>query len=184
MATTLIVPGLNDSPPGHWQSWFEEVLPDTIRVKQPDWGRPDLDAWAENIAAEIEACAAPPILVAHSFGVMAAVHAIRLVSRTVAGALLVAPADPDIFGYAEVLSRQPLPFSATLVASRSDPWMSFDNAARWADRWDARLIDHGHVAHINLDSGHGPWPAGLRFYRDIEKAGRRQLHPVGSWSVT
>ena len=40
--TTLIVPGLNDSGPGHWQSWMESQLPDARRVRQIDWGEPVL----------------------------------------------------------------------------------------------------------------------------------------------
>lgn len=183
MTTTLIVPGLNDSPPEHWQSWFEDLLPDSARVLQPDWGLPDLDAWAGNVAAAIEACRTQPIIVAHSFGVLASVHGALGATRSIAGALLVAPADPETFGYAKKLPRGPLPFPVTLVASRTDPWMTFERAAIWADRWDAKLIDHGNVAHINVDSGHGPWPAGLRFYRDLEKVGRRQLNPTGSWSL-
>jgi uncharacterized protein len=72
MATTLIVPGINDSPPGHWQSWFEEVVPDTVRVKQPDWDLPNLNVWAAHVARTIDQCSSPPVLVAHSFGVLAA----------------------------------------------------------------------------------------------------------------
>ena len=170
MTTTLIVPGLNDSPPSHWQSWFEEVISDTVRVNQRDWGLPDLRLWAEAIAAAIDTCRQPPIVVAHSFGVLAAVKATRLSAKTIAGALLVAPADPARFGYDALLPRSPLPFRSTLVGSRTDPWMSFESAATWADRWDAQLIDLGNAGHINVDSGHGPWPTGLRYYRDLERA--------------
>lgn len=183
MATTLIVPGLNDSPPGHWQAWLEEILPDTRRVSQPDWGLPDLDSWSAHVAAAIDACSAPPVIVAHSFGVLAAVRAIQKTPRAAAAALLVAPADPDTFGYAKLLPRFPLPFRCSLVASRTDPWMTFESASTWADRWDAKLIDHGNVAHINIDSGHGPWPAGLRFYRELEDSKPQPLQPVGSWSI-
>lgn len=175
MTTTLIVPGLNDSPPTHWQSWFEDVLDDTVRVNQRDFGLPDLDLWAETIAGAIGACRRSPIVVAHSFGVLAAVHATRLAAKPIAAALFVAPADPKTFGYADQLPRSPLPFRCTLVTSRTDPWMSFESAATWADRWDAQLIDHGNAGHINVDSGHGPWPAGLRFYRELERAKQLML---------
>lgn len=33
LQTTLIVPGLDDSEPGHWQSWLEKQLPDARRVR-------------------------------------------------------------------------------------------------------------------------------------------------------
>ena len=42
MTTTLIIPGLNSSGLGHWQTWFETRLPDAVRVVQSDWKRADL----------------------------------------------------------------------------------------------------------------------------------------------
>lgn len=164
---TLIVPGLGDSGPNHWQTWLEDQLPQTKRVTQADWGLPDLSSWSSRIQAAVEACPSPPTIVAHSFGVLAAVHASNRAHR-VGAALLVAPADPMRFGYASQLPRHPLPFPAILVASRDDPWMSFEQAATWADRWGARLEDAGRVAHINTDSGHGPWPPALCLLAELE----------------
>jgi serine hydrolase len=168
MPTTLIVPGLNDSPPSHWQGWLQEKLTDTIRVSQPDWDLPNLGVWAAHLAEAIDRCSKSPILVAHSFGVLAAVAAWRLSRKAIAGAMLVAPADPDVFGCAKLLPRMPLPFPSLVVASRTDKWMSFESAAIWADRWGAQLIDQGNVGHINVDSGHGPWPEGLQHFRRLE----------------
>lgn len=37
MAKTLIVPGLRNSGPTQWQTWFETQLPGTHRVEQVDW---------------------------------------------------------------------------------------------------------------------------------------------------
>jgi uncharacterized protein len=170
LRTTLIVPGLGDSGPGHWQTWLEGRLPCTARVTQPDWGLPDLDAWARRIRGAVEACAAPPVIVAHSFGVLAAVQASRRTAQRVGAALLVAPADPEVFGYGERLPKYPLPFPTVLVASRDDPWLAFDQAKLWASRWGARLVDAGHVAHINTDSGHGRWPQGLALLNELEQS--------------
>jgi uncharacterized protein len=177
--TILIVPGLNDSGPGHWQSWFETQLPDTVRVNQPDWGLPNLDAWAANVTAAIDASPTPPIVIAHSFGVLATVRARPRAGKRIAAAMLVAPADPDVFGYARLMPRLPLPYPSVLVASQTDPWLSFGNAAIWAGHWASRFIDHGNVAHINVDSGHGPWPDGLAIFRELELATRRSLARVG-----
>jgi predicted alpha/beta hydrolase family esterase len=170
MTRTLIVPGLGDSGPTHWQTWFESRLHDTVRVIQPDWGLPDLGTWADRVATEIAACEAPPIIVAHSFGCLASARAAARPGRRVAAMMLVAPADPDVFGYAHLLPQSALAAPAILVASRSDPWMRFDRAAWWADRWGARLIDLGNVAHINVEAGFGPWPQGLGFYRELSRA--------------
>jgi uncharacterized protein len=167
--TTLIIPGLGDSGPDHWQTWLEARLPRTRRVTQADWGLPDLGAWGARIRAAIDACSTPPTIVAHSFGVLAAVQASRL-ARRVGAALLAAPADPAVFGYGGQLPRHPLPYPVILVASRDDPWMSFEQAALWSERWGARLVDAGRVAHINTDSGHGPWPLALSLLGDLQRA--------------
>jgi predicted alpha/beta hydrolase family esterase len=47
-----------------------------------------------------------------------------------------------------------------LVASRNDPWMSFDRSRDLADDLGADLIDLGHAGHVNVASGFGPWPGG------------------------
>ena len=39
----LIVPGLQDSGPAHWQSWLQGQYRDSLRVRQRNWGEPDLD---------------------------------------------------------------------------------------------------------------------------------------------
>jgi predicted alpha/beta hydrolase family esterase len=169
---TLIIPGLGDSGPAHWQTWLEGRLPKTRRVIQPDWGLPDLDAWSRRIADAIDACTGPPTIVAHSFGVLATVHAHRRAKHPIAAAMLVTPPDPDIFGYADLLCEQPLPFPSLLVASRNDPWMAYDRTIGWGERWGCRIIDAGYVAHINADSGHGRWPQGLQLLNELERSVR------------
>jgi uncharacterized protein len=167
MTTTLIIPGLRDSGPEHWQTWLQKRSPGATRVAQADWGLPDLDEWSRRIAVAVETAYGPPVLVAHSFGVLAAVRALSMTQSPVAGAMLVAPADPETFGYANLMPPAALPTRAVLVASRNDPWMAFERAASWAVRWGARFVDHGYVAHINVDSGHGPWPAGERILHGL-----------------
>ena len=97
-------------------------------------------------------------MVAHSFGCLATAAAAKRMSSRIAGALLVAPCDTQRFSIDERLFDAELPFPSTLVASRNDSWMSFARAQLWAERWGSRLVDAGHVGHINVASGHGPWP--------------------------
>jgi len=94
MGKVLIVPGLRNSGPTHWQSWLETVLPDTRRVEQADWERPCLSDWAARVREEIDAVGEPLWVVAHSFGCLAAVTAGLVRGARIRGALLVAPADP------------------------------------------------------------------------------------------
>ena len=169
MTTTLIIPGLYSSGPGHWQTWFEEQIPGTVRVIQSDWTKPDLPDWSRRVRRDLLKNPGRHILVGHSFGVLAAVHAATDLSDQIDAALLVAPADPDRFGVAALLPQEPLPFSAVVVASSNDPWMNLWSAAGWADRWGADFVNLGEAGHINAESGFGPWPEGLALFERLRR---------------
>ena len=49
MATTLIIPGLGGSGPGHWQDWWLRNDPNAVLVEQANWRRPSPEAWAERL---------------------------------------------------------------------------------------------------------------------------------------
>ncbi len=167
MDKVLIVPGLRNSGPAHWQSWFESVLPDTRRVEQADWERPRLGDWAARVRDEIDASDGPLWVVAHSFGCLATVTAGLLRGERIRGALLVAPADPERFGEPTVLLAERLAFPSLVVASDNDPWVGRLVAEHWARQWGSGFISIGRAGHINVDSGHGPWPEGLRLFERL-----------------
>ena len=167
MGKVLIGPGLRNSGPAHWQSWLETVLPDTRRVEQADWERPRLGDWAARVREEIDAVGEPLWVVAHSFGCLAAVTAGLVRGERIRGALLVAPADPARFNEAAGLPREKLPFPSLVVASENDPWVSARIAESWAGRWGSGFVSVGAAGHINVDSGHGPWPEGLRLFLQL-----------------
>ncbi|MCC7252560.1 alpha/beta hydrolase [Hyphomicrobium sp.] len=169
MTTTLIVPGLNSSGAAHWQTWFESQIPDAIRVIQGDWKRANLPEWSSRVRREISRRSGPILIAAHSFGVLAAVQAAEDYRERIAGALLVAPADPEKFGVVDALPTGPLGFPATIVASANDPWLSIDRALALAIRWGANLVDLGNAGHINADAGFGPWPFGLALLRQLRE---------------
>jgi len=173
----LIVPGWSGSGPDHWQSRWERSLKTARRIEQQHWREPEREAWVGRIVTAVAEAKLPPVLVAHSLGVAAVVHAAAKMPRgLVAGALLVAPADVDNAaqwpltdgetlpaaeaGFAP-LPMEPLPFPALLVASSNDPYCSADRAAELAGAWGATFVDAGEQGHINTASGHGPWPDGL-----------------------
>ncbi|CAM3196409.1 RBBP9/YdeN family alpha/beta hydrolase [Cupriavidus taiwanensis] len=161
----LTVPGLHGSGPGHWQSRWEQQFPDWQRVEQHDWSRPSLPLWAERVSEGVmrarRVAARGAVLVAHSFGCLATLRQAALDPVGIAGALLVAPADPDKFGVAALLPAYRLPFPTILAASRNDPWMPQRTAFSWGTLWGSELVDVGHLGHINADSGLGEWPEGL-----------------------
>jgi predicted alpha/beta hydrolase family esterase len=167
-ADLLIVPGLGGSGPDHWQTRWEQKLSTARRVERRDWERPERDEWVVAIVAAIEASNRPVILVAHSLGAIAAIHASRDTAPWIKGAFLVAaPSEQRLADVAEAdaalrpYRREKLPFPSVLVASRDDPYSTYADAERLAGDWGAKLIDAGAAGHINTESGHGPWPEGL-----------------------
>jgi predicted alpha/beta hydrolase family esterase len=161
MSIPLIVPGLRGSGPVHWQTLFEQQIPGALRVQQSDWDVPDLLRWSINVANSIGRSHAPVVLIAHSFGALAAVIAGTGRCDRVRAAFLVAPADPVKFGDVHLLPTTQLPFPSMVVASTNDPWVNHEVARGWARRWGSRFVSAGALGHINTESGHGPWPQGL-----------------------
>lgn len=176
-ADILIIPGWSGSEEEHWQSRWERSLKTARRVEQEDWYEPDLSAWTGRIVDQVAAAEKPVVLVAHSLGVVTAVHAVPLMDKEkVAGAFFVAPADADnaadwpvtrgynacesIRGFTPI-PTDPLPFPTTVVASHTDPYCTFERAKELAEAWQAKVIEAGDAGHLNVSSGHGPWPEGL-----------------------
>jgi uncharacterized protein len=164
---TLIVPGLQGSGPLHWQSLWQEEHPEYERVVQGDWCSADLDRWAAAIIATIAEHSGPVLLVAHSYGCLAAVHAGARLAHRIRGGLLVAPPEPARFGAEAALRGLEAGPRWVVVASRNDSWMRFERARSWAAAWTARFVDAGAAGHINADAGFGEWPAGERLLEQL-----------------
>ncbi|MDR1890064.1 MAG: alpha/beta hydrolase [Zoogloeaceae bacterium] len=164
----LIVPGLHNSGPDHWQTWLEKLLPRVRRVQQADWEAPRLPVWADVVRQALQETDVPLWIIAHSFGCLASVAAARAFPHKVRGALLVAPANPERFRIPAHELAGALPFPTRLIASANDPWMPLDSACRWAETWGSDFIDVGCLGHINTESGHGPWPAALEHLRELQ----------------
>lgn len=175
----LIVPGWSSSGDDHWQSRWQRSLKTARRVEQADWYHPDRNAWVGTLISTVANSETdlPIVIVAHSLGVATAIHAVNeLPPGKIAGAFLVAPADVDnaarwpvtsgytfdrsAHGFAPLPMRR-LPFPSAVVASTNDPYCSLERARVLAQSWGARFIQAGTMGHINVSSGHGPWPEGL-----------------------
>ncbi|WP_454814250.1 RBBP9/YdeN family alpha/beta hydrolase [Labrys neptuniae] len=164
----LIVPGLGNSGPGHWQSRWQAKLSTARRVEQDDWDHPEREAWVNRLVEAVQESSRPAIVIAHSIGVITTVFAAERLKGHVIGAMLVAPSDwdkPDLLpGYDLNFNPIPmtaLPFPSLLVASRNDPYCEINRASSFAEAWDSEFVDAGEAGHINVESGHGPWPEGL-----------------------
>jgi hypothetical protein len=167
-ADILVIPGLGGSGPDHWQSRWDAKLPTARRVVQADWDRPELEAWLQRIIEEAERAERPVILVAHSLGALAAAHAAPFLAGKVKGAFLVAPASREVIAGIDAvdpafaaLPLEPLRFPSLVIASRNDPFAPYAESEALARALGAELVDAGHSGHINIESGHGPWPEGL-----------------------
>jgi hypothetical protein len=163
----LILPGWQGSGPRHWQSLWQ-TRHGYQRVEQHDWMQPLRGDWIARLEDVVLSTSASAVLVAHSLGCMlvAAWASHSRNTHRVKAALLVAPADVEQEALRPVLAswspvpRQILPFKSTLVASRDDPYCSFERARGFAAAWGSRLVDAGMAGHINADSGLGDWPWG------------------------
>ena len=156
----LVIPGLNDSGPAHWQSWLQgQFSRRATRVDQDDWASADLARWSQRI--EMTLARHPGsrwVAVAHSFGCLALLRHLAQGGAGVQSALLVAPADPAKFGLAKQLPQSPLAIPSVLLASETDPWMKFESACAWARVWGSQLVSLGDAGHINTEAGFGPLP--------------------------
>lgn len=172
-ADLLFVPGLGGSGPHHWQSRWAEKLSTGRAIDLPNPDNPSCGAWTRAIIDAVNACQQPVVLIAHSLGSIAVVHAARSLqakptaASPVRAAFLVAPParrtlsdavfDP---AFGDIPSA-PLPFPALVIASRNDPWATMEESESMALDWGAQIVDAGESGHLNAESGHGPWPEGL-----------------------
>ena len=170
MTKTLIVPGLDGSPSPHWQDWWARTDPNAMLLDMGDTTRPVREVWEATLAVHVMTHP-DSILVGHSLGAVTIAHLLaRWPGLRVRAALLVAPADPlsavalssDRIRRFGALPRERFDVPTLVVASRNDPWMSFETSRSLAESWGAELYDLGHAGHVNAASGFGPWPAGKR----------------------
>lgn len=174
--TVLLVPGLRDPVPTHWQTLLLAQWPGARSVAP--MGRDDLDCSRrvkaiKQAAQEVEG---PLVLVAHSAGCIMLAHWARSTKRAVQGALLATPPDfetamPDGYPTIAQLSvggwlpvpRDELPFPSIVALSGNDPLGRADRVAALAHGWGSDIVELGDVGHLNPASGYGPWPAALDF---------------------
>lgn len=171
-ADILIVPGIGGSDTGHWQQRWIQKMANAIEVEQEDWDNPDKDAWVQTLAKAIMMATRPVVLVGHSLGVLTIAHtAQKLADTKVRGAFLVSAPDvdvakkkyPQLAQFAPV-PRDPLPFPSLLVASQTDELCAPETAADLGNAWGSDFHLAGDAGHINIESGHGPWPEGLMMF--------------------
>jgi predicted alpha/beta hydrolase family esterase len=196
----VIVPGIWNSDPEHWQSVWEREQQDehdehderdqhsqrdqhqqsaAVRIAPASWSDPDPDDWLAAISTAVASCPEPPVLIAHSLGVLAVADWLATTAEApalVAGAFLVAPPDPlsDTFPdeASAFVAPRPVPSAqrvpTRLVVSDDDPYCSADRALVFADAMGSDVVRVGALGHVNVASGVGDWPAGRELLRAFE----------------
>ena len=178
--TILIVPGLRDDMPDHWQTLLQAKLTKVACVPRMERDKLSCAAWVAELDRSLARIEGPVILVAHSGGVIMVVHWAQSHRRVIHGALLAAPPDfetplPEGYPTQEVLRqngwlptpRSPLPFPSIVAASTNDPLGRYDRVAELATAWGSRIVNVGAVGHLNPASGFGEWPRAEALIREL-----------------
>ena len=190
-ATVLIVPGLREHVPEHWQTLLAARLPRVHTVPPLEEDKLSCAARVQALDHALRAIDGPVVLVAHSAGVLMVAHwAQTLESRphhpmarpSIVGALLATPADvendfPPGYPTRDTLReqgwlpipRRALPFPSLLAASRNDPLCAFERAQALAHHWGSELVDLGDVGHLNPAAGFGNWPRALELIARLDE---------------
>ena len=178
--TVLIVPGLRDHVPEHWQTLLEQQLPKSASVPRMENDKLSCAAWVKMLDMSLAQIEGPVVLVAHSAGCMIVVHWAQRHARAIHGALLAAPPDfesplPEGYPTQEVLQhngwlptpRRRLPFPSIVAASTNDPLGRLDRVEALAQAWGSRVVNLGNVGHLNPAAGYGPWPQAENFIQEL-----------------
>ncbi len=174
-ADILIAPGLGNSGPDHWQRRWGTRMATAQFIEQDDWNNPRIGDWVGRIHQQIMLATRPVVLIGHSLSVAAIVLTARQLADTkVRGAFLVSPPDFDSDAIPQTVKHfkpptDPLPFPSLVVASNTDPLVTIERAQGFAADWGSDFLPAGDAGHINVASGHGPWPEGLLMFAELMK---------------
>ncbi|MEU8520346.1 alpha/beta hydrolase [Streptomyces sp. NPDC048577] len=183
MNTYLILHGYqNHRPAGHWQHWLAGQLAEHgHEVRYPQLPEPDAPVLEEWLAALREHLGRPagggrPVVLAHSLSVLLWLRAAALAPDAVdvERVLLVAPPSPtvtasipEIAAFADGLDLGVrLKAPTRLVYGDGDPYCPEGADGHYGVPLglDSDRVPAG--AHLNPDSGYGPWPAVLEWCED------------------
>jgi hypothetical protein len=164
--SVLILPGIGNSGPQHWQSLWEQSHPGFERVQQRDWNKPVCEEWGESLEVAARRAGPGVVLVAHSLACLVVAHWAAQQHAPIKAALLVAVPDSagpnfpkDAIGFS-AMPAIPFSFPSIVVASTDDLYGSIEHASGLAEAWGSHWVNIGACGHINASSGLGAWPEG------------------------
>jgi predicted alpha/beta hydrolase family esterase len=184
----VIVPGLRDHVPEHWQTLLEQKLPHATSVPRMKKNKLSRACWIELLDRTLAVVETPPILVAHSAGCMIVAHWAKRYERPIKGALLATPPDlerplPDGYPTMDALlengwlptPRDPLPFLSIVATSGNDPLGKLDRVIGLAQAWGSRRVHLGDVGHLNPAAGFGEWTDAEILIEDLAQPETRSV---------
>jgi uncharacterized protein len=169
----LILPGLGNSGPDHWQTHWQQAFPEFKRVIQDDWETPSAEVWVEQLHREIMASTTPAILVAHSLACCLVAHWALAHSGPVAAAFLVAPSDVEAPSYPSgttgfsPMPLQRLPFRSLVAASTDDEHVPVARGKQFAYDWGADHVLLGARGHLGSTAKLAMWPEGFKLFNQL-----------------
>jgi uncharacterized protein len=169
----LVLPGIGNSGPQHWQTIWENTYPNFQRVQQRDWDNPVCAEWVATLEKTVGSSGHDVILVAHSLACLLVAHWAAATRYKIKAAFLAAvpnPSGPNFPKEAVGFSPVPFdkfPFQSLVVASSNDPYGSEEFTHRCASSWGSRFENIGAVGHINTSSDLGKWPQGLSLLQSL-----------------
>ena len=176
MTRVLLLPGLYDSGPEHWQSHWERELPYAVRVVQRDWKTPARENWVRVLEGAVAEYGPDIVLAGHSTGCPLIAFWAAETARTVCGALLVAPSDTEAPSFPAgptgwtPMPMARLPFPSIVVASTDDEYVTLVRAEAFARAWGSRFVNIGEAGHVNSASGLANWPRGKELVAELAGA--------------
>ena len=165
----------NRRPPEHWQHWLaERLLEEGAQVVYPQLPEPDaprLEVWLEELRGHLAALAGSErVVIGHSLGTLLWLHHARAGGEAVDRVLLVSPPGPEapapeIARFFEIelnpAAVAEAAGSTEIVCSDNDPYSERGAVEAYAKPLRLRYHLLPGAAHINPDSGYGPWPGVL-----------------------
>jgi uncharacterized protein len=175
MTNYFTVPGLGNSGPEHWQTFFEKQGNNFRRINQQEWDAPDCNDWIVAIDKAISAYdPLTVVLIGHSLGCTAIAHWAITYNKKIKGALLVAPSDIEspvytftATGFAPI-PLQKINCKTIVVASDNDEWVAVERAKFFAANWGSEFVSIGNAGHINTAAGYGEWNKGLEILKNFD----------------
>jgi predicted alpha/beta hydrolase family esterase len=166
-----IIPGINNSGPQHWQTFWEHQYGFT-RIKQEDWDHPVFEEWKDNLVESIESNKYKKnnILIAHSLGCLLTVKSLSTIQDYIGGLFLVAVPNPDTAFFSGQLKTfrdipcENLKIPGYLVYSGNDEFSTTDFSIKYGKIWGLKTINAGRLGHINGDSNLAGWEEGYKLF--------------------